>query len=130
MMIDFDKRLVDLLSYVTADFGCSSFVTFTFTLFIFKCLFRCIHRPFKLAFRHLNRTDTARLCGLSSDCGLNFVLSAGQSPLHLRRKPHWFSVSHGSHYTLHLKRNKTNSRNKEEEQKLCHAVLVSLIFGC
>ncbi|WZZ12954.1 hypothetical protein YC2023_106043 [Brassica napus] len=40
-----------------------------------------------------------------------------------KRKPHWFSVSHGSHYTLHLKRNKTNSRNKEEEQILCHAVL-------
>ena len=31
MMIDSDKRLVDLLSYITADFGCSSYVTFTFT---------------------------------------------------------------------------------------------------
>ncbi|KAL0705701.1 hypothetical protein Bca4012_072126 [Brassica carinata] len=46
------------------------------------------------------------------------------------KKPHWFSVSHGSHYTLHLKRNKTNSRNKEEEQKLCHAVLAANHFMC
>ncbi|WZZ89684.1 hypothetical protein YC2023_118263 [Brassica napus] len=36
-------------------------------------------------------------------------------------------MSHGSHYTLHLKRNKTTSRNKEEEQKLCHAVLLHLM---
>lgn len=84
MMIDLDRRM-ELLSYVTAGFDCINYVTFKFTLIIFKWLFPCIHHPFMLGFRHLNHTDTARLCGLSS-IGVGIfivcdrVLSAGQSP--------------------------------------------------
>ncbi|KAG5408138.1 hypothetical protein IGI04_004457 [Brassica rapa subsp. trilocularis] len=60
----------------------------------------------------------------------NYAISQRTSVTWSPRKPHWFSVSHGSHYTLHLKRNKTNSRNKEEEQILCHAVLAANHFMC